>query len=53
MDTDDLSQDELADLLRDAERAHGEYERGLGERDEDWPEWYAGFILDRLRERQS
>jgi hypothetical protein len=52
MDTNDLSQDQLADLLRDAERAHAEYERGLGERDEDWPAWYAGYILDRLRERQ-
>jgi hypothetical protein len=47
MDTNDLSQDELADLLRDAEPA-----LVLGVRDEDWPAWYAGYILDRLRERQ-
>ncbi len=47
----DLTHDELATLLRDAERAHGAYERELGERDEDWPAWYAAYILDRLRER--
>jgi hypothetical protein len=46
-----LTQDELAELLRDAERAHGEYERELGARDEDWPTWYAGYILERLGER--
>jgi hypothetical protein len=48
---EELSQEELAQLLRDAEKAHGEYERELGERDEDWPSWYAGWILERLRER--
>jgi hypothetical protein len=43
-----VTPEELAQLLRDAERAHGEYERELGSRDEDWPAWYAGYILDRL-----
>lgn len=47
----DVSKEELAELLREAERAHGEYERELGQRDEDWPAWYAGFILDRLESR--
>ena len=47
-----LTQDELAELLRDAERTHGEYERELGARDEDWPAWYAGYILERLAERE-
>jgi hypothetical protein len=51
LDTDDLTQEDLANLLQAAERAHAEYERDLGERDEDWPAWYAGYILDRLRER--
>jgi len=49
----ELTQDELAELLRAAEKAHGEYERTLGERDEDWPTWYAGWILDRLAERNA
>lgn len=47
----DLTREELAQLLRDAEREHGEYERRLGERDEDWPSWYAQYLLDRLAER--
>lgn len=47
-----LTQEELAELLREAERAHGEYERELGARDEDWPTWYARYILDRLADRR-
>ena len=43
--------EELAELLREAERAHGEYERELGQRDEDWPSWYARYILERLGDR--
>jgi hypothetical protein len=48
-----LTKEELARLLREAEQAHAEYERGLGPRDEDWPSWYAGYILDKLRERRE
>ena len=44
----DVSREQLAELLREAERAHGEYERDLGRRDEDWPSWYADYILRRL-----
>jgi hypothetical protein len=51
VDTADLTQEELAALLQETERAHGEFERELGRRDEDWPSWYAGYILDRLNER--
>ena len=43
-----VTRERLAELLREAEHAHGEYERELGRRDEDWPAWYAGFILERL-----
>ncbi len=49
----DLSKDELAELLREAESAHAEYERELGQRDDDWPSWYAGYIVDRLAERRG
>jgi hypothetical protein len=38
----------LAVLLREAERAHGEYEKTLGHRDDDWPDWYATYIVERL-----
>lgn len=38
----------LATLLREAERAHGEYEKALGHRDDEWPDWYAAYIVERL-----
>jgi len=47
----DVTREELAVLLQETERAHGEYERELGHRDEDWPSWYAGYMLDRLNAR--
>ena len=49
MSTEELSADRLAELLREAERAHAEYEKQLGQRDDDWPAWYAQFIVERLR----
>ena len=49
MNTSELTQEHLAELLREAERAHAEFERELGHRDEDWPAWYAGYILEQLR----
>lgn len=45
----ELTQQELAALLRAAEKAHGEYERTLGHRDDDWPTWYAAYIVKRLQ----
>jgi hypothetical protein len=50
MNPEQLTVADLADLLREAERAHGEYEKTLGRRDEDWPTWYADYILKKLRE---
>jgi len=44
-----VSRERLAQLLRDAAKAHHEYEVELGRRDEDWPSWYAAYILERLR----
>ncbi len=42
--------DELARLLAEAAEAHHEYEQTLGQRDEDWPQWYAQYIIERLTE---
>ena len=53
MDPGQLPKEELARLLREAENAHGEYEKELGHRDEDWPTWYAGWILEQLQRRQQ
>jgi hypothetical protein len=49
----DVTREELAELLKETERAHADYERELGQRDEDWPTWYAGYILDRLSRRSG
>jgi hypothetical protein len=49
----DLTKEELTRLLREAEEAHGRYEKEElgGERDAEWPAWYAEFIVNALRER--
>lgn len=49
----DLTKEDLAELLRRAEKAHGAYERELGRPDEDWPSWYAEFILAELGKREA
>jgi catechol 2,3-dioxygenase-like lactoylglutathione lyase family enzyme len=36
---------ELAGALRRAEAAHGEHEKQTGQRDADWPDWYAEYIV--------
>jgi hypothetical protein len=40
----------LAELLKDAERAHADYERDRlgGQRDADWAKWYATYMAERL-----
>ena len=43
-----LTAERLTQLLRDAERAHSAYEKELGRSDEDWPAWYARYVLDQL-----
>jgi hypothetical protein len=47
-----LTEERLAELLRQAESAHGAYERELGHADPDWPSWYARYILDQLSEEE-
>jgi predicted enzyme related to lactoylglutathione lyase len=39
------SASDLASALRRAEAAHGEHEKRTGERDEDWPGWYAAYMV--------
>jgi len=36
---------ELAGALRRAAAAHGEHEKRLGQRDDNWPDWYASYIV--------
>jgi catechol 2,3-dioxygenase-like lactoylglutathione lyase family enzyme len=35
----------LAAALRRAAAAHGEHEKRTGQRDENWPDWYAQYIV--------
>ena len=44
-DTTFASPTELAGALRRAEAAHGEHEKRTGQRDADWPDWYAEYIV--------
>jgi catechol 2,3-dioxygenase-like lactoylglutathione lyase family enzyme len=39
------SANDLASALRRAEAAHGEHERRTGQRDENWPDWYAEYMV--------
>jgi hypothetical protein len=36
---------ELASALRRAEASHGKHEKRTGQRDENWPEWYAAYMI--------
>ena len=35
----------LANALRRAEAAHGEHEKRTGQRDANWPDWYAAYMV--------
>jgi hypothetical protein len=39
------SASDLASAFRRAEAAHGEHEKRTGERDENWPDWYAEYMV--------
>lgn len=45
-DTTFASAEDLAATLRRAEAAHGEHEKRTGQRDENWPDWYAEYIVN-------
>jgi catechol 2,3-dioxygenase-like lactoylglutathione lyase family enzyme len=48
VDADDTSYGSAADLsnaMRRASVAHGEHEKRIGEADENWPDWYAGYMV--------
>jgi catechol 2,3-dioxygenase-like lactoylglutathione lyase family enzyme len=44
-DTIFTSSFELAGALRRAAAAHGEHEKQIGHPDENWPEWYADYLV--------
>lgn len=36
---------DLSEALRRAEAAHGEHEARTGQRDDNWPDWYAAYMI--------
>jgi catechol 2,3-dioxygenase-like lactoylglutathione lyase family enzyme len=44
-DTTFASVGDLASALRRAAAEHGEHEKRTGEHDENWPEWYAAYVV--------
>jgi catechol 2,3-dioxygenase-like lactoylglutathione lyase family enzyme len=44
-ETSFASTGDLASALRRAAAAHGEHEKRVGQRDENWPEWYAAYMV--------
>ena len=44
-ETSFASLSDLASAMRRAEAAHGEHEARTGERDENWPDWYASYMI--------
>jgi catechol 2,3-dioxygenase-like lactoylglutathione lyase family enzyme len=43
------SANDLAAAFRRAEAAHGEHEKRTGQRDENWPDWYAAYMVAEQR----
>ena len=39
-----VSMNDLVSALRRAAAAHEDHEKGIGRRDENWPEWYAAYM---------
>jgi len=39
------SASDLANAMRRAESAHGEHEKRTGQRDANWPDWYAKYMV--------
>jgi hypothetical protein len=46
------SVNDLASALRRAEAAHGQHEKRTGQRDENWPAWYAAYMAAEQAGRQ-
>lgn len=42
--TNFASVSDLANAMRRAEAAHGQHEKRIGHRDENWPDWYAEYM---------
>ena len=39
----------LEGLLKQAEKAHAAYQKKIGRTHKNWPNWYAKFIIKKLK----
>jgi catechol 2,3-dioxygenase-like lactoylglutathione lyase family enzyme len=44
-ETSYASVSDLVEALKRAAAAHGEHEKRIGQRDEEWPDWYAAYMV--------
>ena len=51
-ETSFASAEDLAAAMRRAEAAHGEHEKRLGQRDANWSDWYAEYMVAEQKGRQ-
>lgn len=51
-DTTFHSSTELAGALRRASAAHGEHEKRIGKHDDNWPDWYADYMVHEQTGKQ-
>src|SRR5713101_1245083 len=47
------SANDLASAFRRAEAAHGEHEKRTGQRDANWPDWYAAYMVAEQAGKES
>jgi len=52
LETGPALEGDLADAMRRAEAAHGEHEKRTGVRDEEWPTWYATYMIAEQHGRE-
>jgi hypothetical protein len=44
-ETSYASVSDLVEALKRAAAAHGEHEKRIGQRDEEWPDWYGAYMV--------
>ena len=45
--TNNITIEELENLMKKAEEEHKNYESQLGKKDDDWPVWFAKYIIKK------
>lgn len=45
-----LTKEQLELLLKETSTEHGKYEKTIGHYDDDWPAWYAEYMIKKIME---